>query len=62
VADGRRLTTREREVAQLVASGATDATIAYTLGLSVRTVHAHVRSILAKLCVRRRSDVGARLP
>jgi serine/threonine-protein kinase PknK len=43
------LTTREREVLALVAQGKTDRGIALELGVTRKTVEAHVRSILAKL-------------
>ena len=49
------LTARESEVLQLVASGLTDAEIAERLVLSVRTVHAHLRSVYRKLGVNSRS-------
>ena len=52
-----RLTNREREVATLVAEGSTDLRIAEALGLSLRTVHAHVRSIFTKLGVTQRSQL-----
>jgi DNA-binding NarL/FixJ family response regulator len=43
------LTSREREVLALVAQGKTDRGIALELGVTRKTVEAHVRSILAKL-------------
>ncbi len=43
------LTPREREVLALVAQGKTDRGIALELGVTRKTVEAHVRSILAKL-------------
>jgi predicted ATPase/DNA-binding CsgD family transcriptional regulator len=49
------LTSRELEVLALVAQGLTDAAVAERLVLSVRTVHAHLRSIYRKLDVRSRS-------
>ena len=52
-ADG--LTAREVEVLRLVAEGLTDAQVAERLVLSLRTVHAHLRSIYRKLAVRSRS-------
>jgi predicted ATPase/DNA-binding CsgD family transcriptional regulator len=48
------LTTREVEVIRLVAEGLTNTEVACRLGLSPRTVHAHLRSIFDKL------DVGSR--
>ncbi len=49
------LTTREVEVLVLVAEGLTDAVVAERLVVSIRTVHAHLRSIYRKLDVRTRS-------
>jgi DNA-binding NarL/FixJ family response regulator len=42
------LTTREKEVLDLIAMGATDKEIAAQLALSLHTVKSHVRSILSK--------------
>ena len=42
------LTTREIDVLALVADGRTDAEVAETLVVSIRTVHAHLRSIYRK--------------
>lgn len=53
-----RLTRREHEVACLVIPGMTNAEIADELGISVRTVHAHVRSLFNKLGVNDRRDVA----
>jgi DNA-binding NarL/FixJ family response regulator len=52
-ADG--LTTREIEVLALVAEGLTDAEVAERLVVSIRTVHAHLRSIYRKIDVHSRS-------
>jgi predicted ATPase/DNA-binding CsgD family transcriptional regulator len=52
-ADG--LTTREVEVLALVAEGLTDAEVADRLVVSLRTVHAHLRSIYRKLDVHSRT-------
>jgi predicted ATPase/DNA-binding CsgD family transcriptional regulator len=49
------LTARELEVLRLVAEGLTDAQVAERLVVSLRTVHAHLRSIYRKLDVRSRS-------
>jgi predicted ATPase/DNA-binding CsgD family transcriptional regulator len=49
------LTAREVEVLVLVAEGLTDAEVAERLVVSIRTVHAHLRSIYRKLDVRTRS-------
>ena len=52
------LTRRETEIARLVAAGETDAAIAASLFLSVRTVENHVAHILAKLGIHTRADVA----
>ena len=49
------LTAREIEVLALVADGRTDAEVAEKLVVSVRTVHAHLRSIYRKLDLHTRS-------
>jgi predicted ATPase/DNA-binding CsgD family transcriptional regulator len=49
------LTTREIEVLALVAEGLTDAEVAERLVVSIRTVHAHLRSIYRKIDVHSRS-------
>jgi DNA-binding CsgD family transcriptional regulator/tetratricopeptide (TPR) repeat protein len=49
------LTAREVEVLALVAEGLTDAQVAERLVVSIRTVHAHLRSIYRKLDVDTRS-------
>ena len=49
------LTARELEVLALVADGRTDAEVAERLVVSVRTVHAHLRSIYRKLDLHTRS-------
>ena len=49
------LTVRELEVLRLVAEGLSDAQVAERLVVSLRTVHAHLRSIYRKLDVRSRS-------
>jgi DNA-binding NarL/FixJ family response regulator len=51
------LTAREREIAELVASGRTNREIAAELVLSQRTIEAHLRNIYAKLGVRSRVDL-----
>ena len=53
------LTTREFEIAGHIAEGLTNAAIAEELGLSPRTVGAHVEHILAKLGVARRAEIAA---
>lgn len=52
-ADG--LTLREVEILRLVAAGMTNRQAAERLGLSIRTVDAHLRSIYAKLGIKSRS-------
>ena len=49
------LTPRELEVLALVADGLTDADVAERLVVSLRTVHAHLRSIYRKLDLHTRS-------
>ena len=55
----RPLTAREFEVARLVADGLTNGAIGEALGLSPRTVGAHVEHILAKLAFTRRAEIAA---
>jgi len=55
------LTPREQEVADLAAAGSTDAQIAGQLFVSVRTVHAHLRSVFSKLGIRSRGDLPSAL-
>jgi len=52
-ADG--LTLREVEILRLVAASMTNRQTAERLGLSIRTVDAHLRSIYAKLGIKSRS-------
>ncbi len=54
---GTALTGREREIRDLVISGATNAEIATVLGVSPRTVAGHISHLLAKLGVRRRAEI-----
>lgn len=54
---GAALTTREAEVLELVAGGATNAEIARALCVSQRTVEGHLSRIFAKLGVGRRADL-----
>jgi DNA-binding CsgD family transcriptional regulator len=53
------LTAREFEVARFVAEGRTNAEIASELGLSPKTVSAHVEHILGKLGAARRAEIAA---
>ena len=52
------LSRREREIAGLVAEGATNRDIAATLALSPKTVERHVTNILAKLGARNRTELA----
>jgi DNA-binding CsgD family transcriptional regulator len=52
------LTARELQVADLIADGLTNANIAETLGVSVRTVDSHVEHLRAKLGVRSRAQIA----
>lgn len=52
------LTSREREVGELVASGCTNQQIGSSLGITARTAEAHVRNIMGKLDARSRSEVA----
>lgn len=56
--DFHLLTEREREVAKLVASGASNREIAVALKVSERTVKAHLTAIFAKLRVRDRVQLA----
>ena len=55
----RPLTTREFEVAKLIADGLTNAEIAAELTISPKTASAHVEHILAKLGGTRRAEIAA---
>lgn len=55
------LTDREREVAQLVAEGLANKEIAKRMAITVRTVKSHLTSIFAKLDVRDRLQLVAKL-
>jgi DNA-binding NarL/FixJ family response regulator len=56
-ADANPLTDREREVLQYVARGRTYREIGTELGISPKTAENHVRNILGKLHLSRRSDL-----
>lgn len=58
---GMPLTGREREVAELVASGATNREIAQTLFLSPKTVERHISNALKKVGARNRTELAERL-
>jgi pimeloyl-ACP methyl ester carboxylesterase/DNA-binding CsgD family transcriptional regulator len=55
---GGPLTARELQVADLIADGYTNAEIARSLGVSVRTVDAHVEHVRTKLGVRARAQIA----
>ncbi|HVL90729.1 MAG TPA: AAA family ATPase [Actinomycetota bacterium] len=55
------LTPREREIAALIAEGAANLDIARVLFLSRKTVERHVSSILAKLGVKNRAELAAKI-
>lgn len=55
------LTLREREVAGLVAEGFSNRQIATRLVISERTAESHVQRIMAKLAVRNRAEIAARV-
>ncbi len=51
------LTAREREIAELVASGLSNPAIAAQLGIKPRTVTSHLEHVFAKLDVRSRTEL-----
>jgi DNA-binding CsgD family transcriptional regulator len=58
-ADPRGLTTRQRDVLELLAAGHSDAQIATALCISPKTANTHVCAIMAKLGVRNRTQAAA---
>jgi DNA-binding CsgD family transcriptional regulator len=60
-AAGALLTRREREVAHLVAGGATNREVAQALFLSPKTVERHVSNVLRKVGARNRTELASRL-
>ncbi|HEV8502886.1 MAG TPA: LuxR C-terminal-related transcriptional regulator, partial [Casimicrobiaceae bacterium] len=58
-ATGEPLTSREIEVLRLIADGASNATIAERLVISVHTVKRHVANVLQKLGAESRAEAGA---
>jgi DNA-binding CsgD family transcriptional regulator len=61
VVAGAGLTPREVEVTRLICRGHSDAEIAGLLTISPHTVHDHVRAVRAKLGVRSRAEVAAKV-
>jgi DNA-binding NarL/FixJ family response regulator len=61
VTGGAALTPRQREIAGLIAEGLSNKQIARRLSIERATVKNHVHSILVKLAVTRRDQVGSRL-
>lgn len=53
-----QLTSREREVLELLVEGASGQRIAHTLGISPNTVRTHVQNVLTKLQVRSRLEAA----
>ena len=49
VSGGARMTSREREIAGLVARGASNKQIAHQLSISIKTVKTHLTNIFKKL-------------
>lgn len=58
-AAGRKLTKREREVAELIADGLTNKEIAARLVISPRTAQGHVEHLLTKLAFTSRAQIAA---
>ncbi len=61
IADAYQLTQREREVVRLLAIGHSRAEIARTLTLSPHTVDDHIKRAFAKVAVRSRAELTAKL-
>jgi DNA-binding CsgD family transcriptional regulator len=55
-----RLSSREKEIARLVAAGASNPEIARALFVSRKTVEIHVSNVLAKLGLRNRTELASR--
>lgn len=55
------LTARERQVAELAATGESSRQIAATLSISIRTVDAHLYRVFSKLGISRRAELGTAL-
>ena len=58
---GRTLSTRELEIANLVATGLTNGQIAERLEISTRTVEAHPQNVYAKISAANRTQLCTRL-
>jgi DNA-binding CsgD family transcriptional regulator len=54
----RELTAREREVLACLAAGMSDKQVARSLGISIRTVNAHVSNVLRKTRLRSRTEAA----
>jgi DNA-binding CsgD family transcriptional regulator len=61
VVAGAGLSPREIEVTRLICRGHSDAEIASLLHISPHTAHDHVRAVRAKLGVRSRAEVAAKV-
>ena len=57
VEEGPRLTTREREVTQLIAEGQSTREISQTLTVSIKTVETHRANIMRKLKTKSQADI-----
>lgn len=57
VEEGPRLTTREQEVAQLIAEGQSTREISQTLTVSIKTVETHRANIMRKLKTKSQADI-----
>ena len=55
------LTNREREIVDLLRMGATNKEVAHKLGVSVKTVEAHLRNLFRRNGVRNRAELVGRL-
>lgn len=58
-ASGIRLTTREKEIVDLIAEGLSNKEIASRLHIATQTVKSHVHNILEKLALRSRLEIAA---
>jgi DNA-binding NarL/FixJ family response regulator len=59
--NGAGLTAREREVAELISLGASNKEIADRLGITERTVKAHLTSVFQKLHLSSRLQLAVRM-